>query len=104
MIAEGSSGVPFYLHLSVDTYERIKEKRQPTADDFGKTQPEIVLSVGPNFMWEFFKIFWDIGRSILGGLVIVFCSAAVSLIVVLIITLKRSRFRKELKGYNAAGE
>jgi len=24
--------------------------------------------------------------------------------VVLIITLKRSRFRKELKGYNAAGE
>lgn len=70
----------------------------------GKTQPEIVLSVGPNFMWEFFKIFWDIGRSILGGLVIVFCSAAVSLIVVLIITLKRSRFRKELKGYNAAGE
>ncbi len=41
VIAEGSSGVPFYLHLSVDTYERIKKNRQPTADDFSKTQPEI---------------------------------------------------------------
>ncbi|MFH1374760.1 MAG: tetratricopeptide repeat protein [bacterium] len=41
VIAKGSSGVPFYLHLSVDTYERIKENRQPTTDDFGKTQPEI---------------------------------------------------------------
>ena len=25
----------------------------------GRTQPEIVVSVGPNFMWEFFKIFTE---------------------------------------------
>ena len=31
----------------------------------GITQPEIVVSVGPNFMWEFFNIFKKVGGSII---------------------------------------
>ncbi len=43
VIITASKGVPFYLNLSVDTYEKIiiNEKRLPAPEDFGKTQPEI---------------------------------------------------------------
>ncbi len=43
IIIEASKGVPFYLNLSVDTYEKIKmkEEREPALEDFGKAQPEI---------------------------------------------------------------
>jgi len=43
IIIEASEGVPYYLNLSVDTFEKIKiyKKRQPISEDFGKTQPEI---------------------------------------------------------------
>ncbi len=43
IIVEASEGVPYYLNLSVDTFEKIKiyKKRQPISEDFGKTQPEV---------------------------------------------------------------
>ncbi|WP_292387539.1 hypothetical protein [Methanosarcina sp. UBA5] len=43
IIIKASEGVPYYLNLSVDIYEKIKvyKKREPTPEDFGKTQPEI---------------------------------------------------------------
>lgn len=41
VIIKASEGVPYFLNLSVDTYEKIKKKRQPIPEDFGKTQPEI---------------------------------------------------------------
>jgi len=41
VIIKASERVPYYLNLSVDTYEKISKKRNPTLQDFGKTQPEI---------------------------------------------------------------
>jgi len=41
VIIKASEGVPYYLNLSVDTFEKIRTKRHPISEDFGKTQPEI---------------------------------------------------------------
>ena len=41
IIIKASEGVPYYLNLSVDTYEKISKKSQPVPKYFGKTQPEI---------------------------------------------------------------
>ncbi len=41
VIIKASEGVPYYLNLSVDTFEKIRKKRHPVSEDFGKTQPEI---------------------------------------------------------------
>ena len=41
VIIKASEGVPYYLNLSVDTFEKIRMKRHPVSEDFGKTQPEI---------------------------------------------------------------
>jgi len=43
IIINASKGVPLYLSVSVRTFEDIiiNKKRQPTSEDFGKTQPEI---------------------------------------------------------------
>lgn len=40
-IVKASEGVPYYLNLSVDTFEKIKSIRQPVPEDFGRTKPEI---------------------------------------------------------------
>lgn len=43
IVVENSKGVPFYLDVSVDTYQKIKFDRQPEVDDFqGKTQRDIL--------------------------------------------------------------
>lgn len=43
VIVENSKGVPFYLDVSVDTYQKIKFERTPTINDFqGRTQREIL--------------------------------------------------------------
>jgi len=41
IIIKASNGVPYYLNLSVDTFEKIIKKRKPISEDFAKTQPEI---------------------------------------------------------------
>ncbi|MDD3245455.1 MAG: tetratricopeptide repeat protein [Methanosarcina sp.] len=41
IIIKSSEGVPYYLNLSIDTFEKIYKKRQPVSKDFGKTQPEV---------------------------------------------------------------
>jgi len=55
----------------------------------GNTQPEIVVSVGPNFIWESFYIFAKAGGSILSGMAIFFLAVLVSLTIVLIVVIKR---------------
>lgn len=43
LIVENSKGVPFYLDVSVDTYQKIKFERTPTINDFqGRTQREVL--------------------------------------------------------------
>ncbi len=36
VLIESSEGVPYYLELSIDTYRKIKQKKQPTPGNFAK--------------------------------------------------------------------
>ena len=36
VLIESSEGVPYYLELSIDTYRKIKKKKQPAPEDFAK--------------------------------------------------------------------
>lgn len=36
VLIRSSEGVPYYLELSIDTYRKIKEKKQPAPEDFSK--------------------------------------------------------------------
>ena len=41
VIVKSSEGVPYYLNLSVDTYEKISRNTQPVSENFGETKEEI---------------------------------------------------------------
>ena len=62
----------------------------------GRTHPEIVVSVGPNFIWEFFNIFAKVGCQILSGMAIFFFSVLFSIIII-IVAVKRSQTKKRLE-------
>ncbi len=59
------------------------------ADD--RSQPEIVLAVGPNFMWEFLGIAARTVLTVVAGLVVLLGSGIVAALVALTISLKRRR-------------
>jgi len=63
----------------------------------GRTQPEIVVAVGPNFLWEFFNIFAKVGGSILSGMAIFFLAVLIIIIVILIAVVKRAQTNKRDK-------
>jgi hypothetical protein len=60
----------------------------------GRSEPEIVLAVGPNFVWEFFGIAARIFVTVATGLGVLLISAVVVLIVVFVISVKRNRSKK----------
>jgi hypothetical protein len=57
----------------------------------GRAQPEIVLAVGPNFVWEFFGIAARTVVTAAAGLAALFGSGVLAMIVVVVIALKRRR-------------
>jgi hypothetical protein len=60
----------------------------------GKSEPEIVLAVGPNFVWEFFGIAARTVVTAAAGLVVLLGSGAVAAVVVIVIAVKRRRPRR----------
>jgi hypothetical protein len=60
----------------------------------GRSEPEFVLAVGPNFVWEFFGIAARIFVTVAAGLGVLLISTAVVLIVVIVISVKRNRSKK----------
>lgn len=42
VIAEASNGVPFYLNVSVDHWESIRQEREPAAGDFGESPGDLL--------------------------------------------------------------
>jgi hypothetical protein len=60
----------------------------------GRTQPEVVLAVGPNFVWEFFGIAARTIGSAASGLAVLLLSGAAAAIVALAIARRRSRSRQ----------
>jgi hypothetical protein len=54
-------------------------------------RPNIVVSVGPNLMWEFFNIFARVGGSVLCGLVGLILALSVSILLAVIVAAKRNQ-------------
>jgi hypothetical protein len=60
----------------------------------GRSQPEVVLAVGPNFVWEFFGI---VARTLVTagvGLAVFFSSGAVAAVIVIVTAVRRRRSKK----------
>ena len=58
-----------------------------------RSQPEIVLAVGPNFMWEFLGIAARTVVTAVAGLAVLLGSGAVAAVVAIVIAVKRRRPR-----------
>lgn len=67
----------------------------------GRTQPEIVLAVGPNFMWEFLGIAARTVVTAVAGLAVLLGSGAVAALVALAIALKRRQSRKAASEFSS---
>ena len=59
----------------------------------GRSQPGIVLAVGPNFVWEFFGIAARTIVTVVAGLAVLFSSGLVAAVVVIVIAVKRRHQR-----------
>ena len=60
----------------------------------GRSQPEIVLAVGPNFMWEFLGIAARTIVTAAVGLAVLFGSGTLAAVVVIVIAVKRRQSKK----------
>ena len=58
------------------------------------SQPEIVLAVGPNFVWEFFGIVAKCGIPLFIGLIVVLGSVLVAIVIAVMIAVKRNKSKK----------
>jgi hypothetical protein len=64
----------------------------------GRSRPEIVLAVGPNFMWEFFGIAARTVVTVVAGLAVLFSSGLVAAVVVIVIAVKRRQSKRAAVG------
>jgi len=64
----------------------------------GRSQPEIVLAVGPNFVWEFFGIAARAGVALAAGAVVLFGSGLVAIVFAIVIAVKRRRSKRAAVG------
>ena len=60
----------------------------------GRSQPGIVLAVGPNFVWEFFGIAARTVVTAAAGLAVLFGSGAVAAVVVIVVAVKRRQSKR----------
>jgi hypothetical protein len=67
----------------------------------GSSLPEIVLAVGPNFVWEFFGIAARTVLTAAAGLAVLLGSGAVATFVALAIALKRRQSQKAAAGFSS---
>jgi hypothetical protein len=64
----------------------------------GRSQPQIMLAVGPNFMWEFFGIAARYGVALAAGLATLLSSCLVALAIAVVIAIKRRRSKSAAVG------
>ena len=60
----------------------------------GRSEPEVVLAVGPNFVWEFFGIAGRIVVTAAAGLAVLLGSGAVAAVAVIVIAVRQRQSRK----------
>ena len=62
----------------------------------GQTEPKIVITLGPNYYWEFLKVVWNLGLPILGSISLTSMSILVTLFLIIIgFVLNRSNKREK---------
>ena len=64
----------------------------------GRSQPQVVLAVGPNFLWEFFGIAARTIVTAAAGLVVLFGSGLVAAVLVIVIAVKRRQSQQAAGG------
>ena len=64
----------------------------------GRSQPQVVLAVGPNFVWEFFGIAARTVVTAAAGLAVLFGSGVVAAVVVIVIAIKRRQSQQAAGG------
>lgn len=62
----------------------------------GRSNPQLVLAVGPNMIWEFFNLAVKPLAAMAVGLIVFFFMSVVSLIIVVIVAVKRNQFKNRM--------
>jgi len=57
----------------------------------GRSNPQIVLAIGPNMIWEFFNLAVKPVAAIAGGLIVFFFMSLISLCIVIFVAIKRNQ-------------
>lgn len=87
---DGKSGVLIYSTTVNDPGLHTLSCNYPV----GRVGPRLVLAVGPNYVWEFLRVAWDLGGPVLGG-VGVFCGSLLLSIGIALVALVRGSKLKE---------
>jgi hypothetical protein len=58
--------------------------------------PQIVLAVGPNMIWEFFNLAVKPFAAVVSGFIVFFGMCVISLIIVVIVAIKRNQFNNRV--------
>ena len=64
----------------------------------GRSQPQVVLAVGPNFMWEFLGIAARSGVALAAGLGALLSSGLVAMVIAIVIAVKRRQSKRAAVG------
>jgi len=64
----------------------------------GRSQPQIVLAVGPNFMWEFLGIAARSGVTLAAGVVVLLGSGLVAIVIAIVVAVKRRQSKRAAVG------
>jgi hypothetical protein len=62
----------------------------------GRSNPHLVLAIGPNMIWEFFNLAEKPAAAIAGGLIVFFFVSVVSLIIVVFVAIKRNQSKNRM--------
>jgi hypothetical protein len=61
----------------------------------GRVGPQLVLAIGPNFVWEFFRLVWNIGGPVLGGVGVICSSILLSITIALVALVRGSKLKEK---------
>lgn len=66
-----------------------------------RSEPRIVLAIGPNFVWEFFNIAVKPVGAVAGGMLVFFIASMISLIIVIVVAIMRYQSKNKILNSNS---
>ncbi|MGB2897267.1 MAG: hypothetical protein WBB65_14025 [Anaerolineales bacterium] len=57
----------------------------------GRLSPKLVLAVGPNYFFEFLRVAWNLGGSVLGGVGVLCASSTLAVVIAVAVFLTRRK-------------